>query len=156
MPLVRSEDSPQVPDLLGPKYQISVWSSLMSWEAMLSYPSVLMAPVSGSQMASVTNLISALVSGEPSENFKPFFSLMVTSMCVLSTFLTIPLSVVGTSLTRSGIGLFCASNTHNAAQMGPEATSWVVAADVERTFRSSTDSQSEKTSWPPWVPFCGL
>src|SRR6266849_9048216 len=136
MPLVRSDDNPQVPLLFGPKCQINVWSSLTSCDAMWSKPSWVAAPTSGLQIASTVNLTSLAVNAEPSDHFKPFFSLMVTSMVLASIFLTRPLSVVGTSVTRSGIGLFCESNPQGSAQTGPVSTCCVVCAELESTFRS--------------------
>jgi hypothetical protein len=81
---------------------------------------------------------------------------MVTSMWVSSIFLTSPLETVGTSETMSGMALFWGSKTHNAAHRGPAATSRVVAAVDDSTFRSWTGSQSEKTSCPPFTPATGL
>ena len=94
------------------------------------------APVFGSQIALYVKSTSLVVSGLPSDHLRPLRSLIVTSMWVSSIFLTSPLSVVGMSLTRSGMGLFCGSKTHNDDQIGPLATSWVVAAVLEMTFRS--------------------
>src|SRR3984893_2556280 len=107
-------------------------------------------------MASMVNFTSALVSGDPSDHFMPALSLIVTSIWVSSIFFTMPLAVVGTSVTRSGIGLFWPSKTQSEAQIGPVTTCCVVAALLERTFKSCTGSQSEKTRVPPCVPLAGL
>src|SRR5712692_2480066 len=119
------------------------------------HPVWLAAPVAGSQMALIVKLTSLVVNGWPSDHLRPDFSLTVTSMWVSSIFLTSPLATDGTSWTRSGMALFCGSNVHVYAHRGPAATSWVVAAVDDSTFRSWTGSQSEYTSCPPLTPATG-
>ena len=94
-------------------------------------------------MALNVKLMSLVVRDCPSDHFRPDFSLMVTSMWLSSIFLTSPLETVGTSDRRSGIALFWGSKAHSCAHSGPVATSWVVAAVDDSTFRSWTGSQSE-------------
>ncbi len=87
----------------------------MSMLAMWSNPVWLMAPVSGSQIACHVNWTSFVVSGCPSDQFRPFLSLIVTSMCVESIVLTSPFLVVGISVTRSGRKVLVASSSQRPA-----------------------------------------
>src|SRR6266567_168412 len=144
MPDVRGELKPQrLPVESGPKCQTSTVSLLSSTDAMDCHPVWLAAPVAGSHMALIVKLTSLVVSGCPSDHLRPDFSLSVTSMWVSSTFLTSPLVTVGTSDSMSGRALFCGSKAYSDAHSGPVATSWVVAAVDDSTFRSWTGSQSE-------------
>src|SRR5487761_278934 len=137
MPVASGELLPQrLPVGSGPKCQTSTLLLVSVIDAIEEYSVWLAAPVAGSQIAAIVKSRSAVVSGCPSDHLRPGFSLMVTSMCVLSIALTSPLATVGTSVTRSGIALFLGSKTHKDAHRGPEATSWVVAAVEESTFRS--------------------
>src|SRR5713226_5980616 len=123
MPEARGALRPQrLPVGSGPKCQISTVGLVSSMEAMFWNPTWLAAPVVGSQIALSVKLRSAVVNGWPSDHLRPDFSLMVTSSWVESIALTSPLATVGTSLTRSGSGLFCGSKTHVVAQIGPSAT----------------------------------
>src|SRR5579859_5507541 len=133
----------RLPVVSGPKCHTSTVSLLSSTDATELYPVWLAAPVFGSQMALIVKLRSLVVSGCPSDHLRPDFSLTVTSMWVSSIFLTSPLATVGISVTRSGMALFWGSYTHSDAHRGPVATSWVVAAVDDSTFRSWTGSQSE-------------
>src|SRR5437773_4093574 len=144
MPDARGELKPQrLPVGSGPKCQTSTVSLLSSTDAIEDHPVWLAAPVAGSHMALIVKLTSLVVSGCPSDHLRPDFSLIVTSMWVSSIFLTSPLATDGTSETRSGMALFCGSNVQSDAHSGPLATSWVVAAVDDSTFRSCTGSQSE-------------
>src|SRR6266571_2348095 len=144
MPDVSGAWLPQrLPVSSGPKCHTSRVSLLSSTVATELYPSWLAAPVAGSQMALNVKLRSLVVSGCPSDHLRPDFSLSVTSMWVSSTFLTSPLVTVGTSDSMSGRALFCGSKAHRDDHRGPVATSWVVAAVDDSTFRSWTGSQSE-------------
>src|SRR2546430_2589510 len=142
MPLSRSEVSPQVPLELGPKCQIISEALLTSIDWMWSKPTELLAPVLGSHTACQVNLTSAVVIGVPSDQLRPGLSLTVTSMCLSSSFLTIPLSAVGTSVTMSGTGLSSGPNRQRSDQMASFAWT-VVAALVLMGLRSVTCSQSE-------------
>ena len=133
----------RLPVSSGPKCHTSTVSLLSSTDATELYPSWLAAPVVGSQMALIVKLRSLVVSGCPSDHLRPDFSLIVTSMWVSSIFLTSPLATDGTSESMSGMALFWGSKNHSCAQSGPVATSWVVAAVDDSTFRSWTGSQSE-------------
>src|SRR4029077_19231718 len=157
MPEASEAGRPQrLPVGSGPKCQTSTVSLLSSMVAMFWNPTWLAAPVVGSQIALRVKLRSLVVRGWPSDHLRPDFSLIVMSMWVASIDLTSPLATLGTSLTRSGIGLFRPSKAHSDDHIGPSATWRTVWAVSEITFRSETDSQSEKTSCPPFTPATGL
>src|SRR5262249_55081682 len=82
------------------KLILTVIASGMSTEAMFSYCAVSLAPFSGFMMKSKVALISADVTAEPSDHFRPSFSFHVT---LFPSAATEPSAWDGIALARTGI-----------------------------------------------------